>query len=332
MRALVLREIKRPLVLEDRLDLDPGENEVVVQLRAAALNRRDYWITQGMYPGIEAPVVLGSDGAGVVSKIGTEVSDKWLGQEVVINPGWDWGADEKVQAAQFHILGMPTDGTFASEVVVPDHYLHPKPKHLDWQQAAALPLAGMTAYRALFSQGRLKPGELVLISGIGGGVATCALQFALAAAAKVVVTSSSEAKISNACELGASAGFNYKTHDWHKQARSEIGSPNLIVDSAGGDGYANLLDLAAPGARVVNYGATSGPPKKVDLFKIFWKQLHVIGSTMGSPADFKSMLDFVNTHSIKLIVDKVYPLSEGNTALDRMRDSAQFGKLVLEIA
>ena len=305
----------------------PGE--VVVKLKAAALNRRDYWITQGMYPGIELPVVLGSDGAGVVSQCGADVDDSWLGKEVILNPGFDWGDDENAQAGVFSILGMPRDGTFATEVSVSAIQLHARPAHLDWQSAAAVPLAGVTAYRALFSQGRLQAGETVLITGVGGGVATFALQFAVAAGAKVWVTSSSPEKIQRAVDAGALGGFNYRDEGWAKACAAEAGSTNLIVDSAGGAGYADLLELAAPGARIVNYGSTAGPPEKLEMFKLFWKQLHLIGSTMGSPADFAAMLDFTAKHGIKPIIDATFPLSDGAEAIESMKTSPQFGKLVL---
>lgn len=329
MKALVLQELKQPLQLEDRDDLAPGPGEAVIELKAAALNRRDYWITQGMYPGIQLPVVLGSDGAGVVKRLGEGVSPEWLQRELIINPGWNWGDHEAYQSHEFHILGMPDDGTFASEVRVPAKYLAAKPAHLSWQEAAALPLGGVTAYRAVFTQGRLHPGERVLISGVGGGVATFALQYALAAGANVLVTSSSAEKIARAIQLGATAGFDYRADGWHKQLVSEQGPVDLIIDSAGGDGYASLVDVAAPGGRIVNYGATAGPPKKLDLFKIFWKQLHLIGSTMGSSDDFAAMLAFVNQHKIKPIVDEVFSLADGNEAIERMENSAQFGKLVI---
>ena len=332
MNALVLKQLKQPLQLDERRDLEPGEGEVVIELKAAALNRRDYWITRGMYPGIKTPVILGSDGAGVVSKIGEGVAQHWSGKEVIVNPGWQWGDNEAAQSTQFRILGMPDDGTFASQIVVPMNCLHGKPEHLTWHEAAALPLAGMTAYRAVFSQAGLKAGEKVLVSGVGGGVATFALQLAVAAGAQVFVTSSSLAKIEKAIAMGATAGFDYTKDDWQKTAQSEHGLMDLIIDSAGGDGYANLIDLATPGGRIVNYGATVGPPKKLDLVKVFWKQLHLIGSTMGSPADFQSMLDFVIAHKIKPTIDHVFPLAEGNAALERMKDSQQFGKLVLEIS
>ncbi len=331
MQALVLKQLNSSLVLEQRPDLQPAVNEVVVQLKAAALNRRDYWITKGMYPGIVLPVVLGSDGAGVVKEVGRGLGNYWHDREVIINPGWDWGEDQRVQSDSIRILGMPQDGTFATEVVVPSEYLHEKPTHLTWQEAAALPLAGVTAYRAVFVQGQLQAGDRMLVQGVGGGVASIAMQYGIAAGVNVFVTSSSAEKRAKALAMGATAAFDYSADGWHGQLKAEHGPMNLIIDSAGGDGYNVLLDLAAAGGRIVNYGATAGPPKKFDLFKLFWKQLRLIGSTMGSPADFKAMLEFVKEHSIKPTVDEVMPLASGNEAIAKMNSSSQFGKIVLDI-
>ena len=331
MKALVLSELKQPLVYEDCPDPEPGPGDVVVELRAAALNRRDYWITQGLYPGIQTPVILGSDGAGVVAEVGKDADPSLAGGEVIVNPGLEWGSDQHAQQESFRVLGMPDNGTFAEKLIIPALQIHSRPEHLSWHEAAALPLAGVTAYRAVFSQGQLKAGENVLISGVGGGVAAFALQFAVAAGANVFVTSSSDEKISTALGMGAKAGFRYTEDEWHKTAKSQHGPMHLIVDGAGGAGYRNLLDLAAPGGRIVNYGATAGPPPKVDLFKVFWKQLHLVGSTMGSESDFASMLNFVSQHELRPIVDAVYALADGNNAVESMKSAPQFGKTVLDI-
>lgn len=332
MKALTLKQIKSPLEMEERPDLTPGPEEVVVRLKAAALNRRDYWITQGMYPGIEPPVVLGSDGAGVVARTGSELGNYWQDCEVIINPALDWGDSESVQSDTFTILGLPSDGTFATEVAVSASQLHEKPAHLNWQEAAALPLGGLTAYRGLFSQGDLQAGETVLITGIGGGVATFALQFAVAFGAKAWVTSSSAEKIQRAVELGAAGGSDYNEENWWKDMSKQAGAPNLIIDSAGGAGYGALLNLAASGGRIVNYGSTAGAPEKLDLFKVFWKQLRLQGTTMGSPADFAAMLELVNKYNIRPIIDQEFALADGNEALNLMKSSPQFGKLVLTIS
>ncbi len=332
MRALVLSEVKAPLKLEERPPIHPAEGEVVVSVQAAALNRRDFWITQGLYPGIQPPVVLGSDASGVVSKVGAGVNESWLQQEVIINPGMNWGDSEEFQASDFNILGLPRDGTFSGEVLVPESNLYKKPKHLNWNEAAGLPLAGITAWRAGVTQGRLAKGETVLITGIGGGVATLALQFCVAHGAQVWVTSSSDQKIQKAIDLGAEGGVNYTRENWVQELIQKKVSPQLIIDSAGGNSYASLIDLASPGGRIVNYGATQGPPKKLDLFKVFWKQLTLQGSTMGSPNDFQSMLNFVNEHQLTPVIDQVYSLEEGNEALASMKNSPQFGKLVLVVS
>lgn len=331
MKALTLTAINSPLRLEDRPDLIPGHDEVVVSLKAAALNRRDYWITQGMYPGIKLPIVLGSDGAGIVTKIGGALGDDWKGREVIIDPGSDWGKNQAVQSDAFTILGMPSDGTFATEVLVSESQLHPRPEHLSWHKSAALPLAGVTAWRAVFAQGGLESGQRVLITGIGGGVATFALQFAVAAGAEVWVTSSSTKKIEAARDYGAKGGFNYGDSDWSRSMAEQAGPPDLIIDSAGGSGYAALVNLAAPGGRIVNYGATAGPPEKVDMFKVFWKQLRLQGTTMGSPDDFGDMIDFVNETKLHPIVDDIFPIEQGNEAIAKMGSSPQFGKYVLSI-
>jgi zinc-binding alcohol dehydrogenase/oxidoreductase len=331
MQAIVLRNVKQPLEIEHREPHEPGPGEVVVEIEAAALNRRDYWITQGMYPGIQLPIILGSDGCGLVKTVGTGVSSSWVNQPVVINPGWNWGDNEHYQSDRFAILGMPVDGTFTEQIVVPEWAIHKRPQHLDSVHAAALPLAGVTAYRALFTKGGLQPTDRVLITGAGGGVATYLIQFAAAIGCDVFVTSSSAEKVDSAIKLGAQKGFNYREENWAKQLINEVGTIDLIVDSAGGEGYLDLLKIASPGGRIVNYGATQGPVPSLDLFKLFWKQLHLIGSTMGSPQDFENMLSFVSQNKIQPVIDQVAPLIEHEKLFERMADSKQFGKLVLKI-
>jgi zinc-binding alcohol dehydrogenase/oxidoreductase len=323
MKALVLNKIKQPLVLQERSSPKPDKDQVIVKLKAAALNRRDYWITQGLYAGIRCPVILGSDGAGTAD---------FKESQVIINPGYNWGGRREAQSRDFKILGMPEDGTFAEEIAVPKEQLFAKPEHLSWEHAAALPLAGLTAYRALFKQGRLQSSQTVVITGVGGGVACIALQLAVAAGATVIVTSSSQTKIDKALAMGASAGFLYTAEGYASKVNEQLGPVHLIIDGAGGDGYGDLIDMICPGGRIVSYGATAGIPGKLELRKVFWKQLHLVGSTMGSPDDFAAMLDMVNKHKIKPVVDEVFALSEGNKALEKMNVSTQFGKLVLRMS
>lgn len=332
MKALVVEKPGEPLVVTDQSDVQPAAGDAVVRLKTAALNHRDLWIAQGQYPGMKTPVVLGSDGAGIVESVGSGVDPSWAGKEVVINPGLAWGDDPRAQAPSFQILGSPRDGTMAGSIVIPAEQLHAKPAHLNWEEAAALPLAGLTAYRALFAQGRFEAGETVLVSGVGGGVATLALFFAVAAGGDVWVTSSSQEKIEQAKQFGAKGGFLYTSPDWPKEAAEQGVSPALAIDGAGGPGFSLLIDAVRPGGRIVNYGVTAGVTEELNLRKVFWKQLHLIGSTMGSAEQFAQMLEFVSKHQIKPIVDRVFPLDRGNDAFTYLAEASQFGKVVLSIA
>ena len=247
MKALVFSGVNEPLAYKDVDPPQPSDEQVLVELRAAALNHRDNWITKGMYPGLRPNVILGSDGAGIVA-----------GREVLLNPSINWGEEQRFQAPDYHILGMPTNGTFAEQIAVKPKQLVDKPDHLSMEQAAALPLGGLTAYRVLVSRCQVQAGERVLISGVGGGVALFACQFALAAGAEVFVTSSSEEKIKTAVSLGASGGANYRQDGWHKKLGKETGGFDVIIDSAGGDGFSNLVKLCKPGGRIGIYGGGRG--------------------------------------------------------------------------
>lgn len=331
MKAAVLEAKHQPLIYRDVPDPQPGPGEVIVKLTTAALNHRDVWIQKGLYAGLKFPIVLGSDGAGVVHEVGTGVDASWLGRSVIVYPGLNWGDDPRAQGRQFHILGMPADGTFAQFVKVPVENLYAKPDYLSWTASAALPLAGLTAYRALFTRAQLLPQERVLITGIGGGVALFALQFALAAGATVFVTSGSDAKLERAKMLGAHGGINYHQADWANQLQKQVGGFDVIIDSAGGEGYSDLIELAVPGGRIVNYGAHLGAPSSFKLHRHFWKQLNLLGTTLGSAADFAAMVQFAENHQLVPIVDQTFALLDAESALRRMDAGEQFGKLVLTI-
>jgi len=329
MKAIVLEGPDQPLAFKevDKPVLAPGE--ALVQVKAAALNRRDYWITIGKYAGIKYPIILGSDGAGIVAEVGSDADKHWIGQEVIINPGYGWGDDPDFQSDDFKILGLPADGTFAEYVKVQAQHLHPKPAHLTWEQAAAIPLAALTTYRALFTKGKAKKGDKVLISGVGGGTGTFALQFAVAAGCQVFVTSGSGAKIERARQLGAAAGVNYKAQDWAEQLHQLAGGFDVIIDSALGDDFVKLPDLCNPGGRIVIFGGTAGNIPALNGRKIFWRQLQIIGTMMGSPDDFKAMLELINEHKIVPVIDEVFPLAQAARAISKMEHSTQFGKIVL---
>ncbi len=331
MKALVLHGVNE-LVYDDVPRPHAGPGEVVVHLRAAALNHRDLWIKTGQYAGLRFPVIPGSDGAGVVADVGPGVDSSWLDREVIINPAFDWGHDPRGQEPRFTILGLPKDGTFAEYVHVPVSQLAPKPPHLSWSEAAALPLAGLTAFRAVFSRAHLKPHEKILITGIGAGTALFALQFAVAAGGIPCVTSSSEDKLRRAHDLGAKAGALYTRTAWVKEFGEHHGPFDVIVDSAGGPGFSDLLDLAATGGRVVFFGATRGNPDELPMRKIFWRQLSLFGTTMGSPTDFQMMIAYCARHAIHPVVSDEFELKDGLAALAHMERGGQFGKIVLRIS
>jgi zinc-binding alcohol dehydrogenase/oxidoreductase len=331
MRAVRIAAVNQ-LALEEVPDPRPGPGEVVVSLKAAALNHRDVWIKLGQYAGLKFPCLPGSDGAGVVSSVGEGVAPSWVGREVIINPAFDWGAKESAQAEAFSILGLPRNGTLAEAVAVPVGQLAPRPPHLSWPESAALPLAGLTAYRALFSRAMPHGGERILITGIGGGVALFALQFAVAHGNYAWVTSSSEGKIRRAEALGAQGGFVYSRPGWAGEALRQSGPFDIIIDSAGGESFSDLIELAAPGGRIVLFGATRGNSPTFALRKLFWRQISLLGSTMGSPSDWTAMVDFVKLHKIRPVVSEVFPFGQAAEAFDLMERGGQFGKIVVQIA
>lgn len=329
MKALVLESAERPYVYKDVETpvLEPGE--ALVQVKAAALNRRDYWITIGKYAGIQYPSILGSDGAGIVTSVYNDADQRWLDEEVIINPSHDWGEHEAYKSDDFKILGLPEHGTFAEYVKVKVKYLHKKPQHLNWEQAAAIPLAGLTAYRALFTKGRAQKGNKVLIVGVGAGTGSFALQWAVAAGCRVFVTSGSGEKIDRARHLGASAGVNYKAQDWAEELKHMAGGFDIVIDSALGDDFAKIPDLCNPGGRIVFFGGTAGNIPALNARPIFWKQLEILGTTMGTSQEFEAMLNLVNEHKIVPVIDEVFTMSNAEKAFKKMQNSSQFGKLVL---
>ncbi len=322
MKALILVGKDQPLVVQNVEKPVNTEGSVLVKIHNAALNHRDVWINKGMYGGIKYPTILGSDGAGVLAD----------GTEVIINPGLEWGDDDRAQGKNFRILGLPDDGTFAEYIRIDKNNVVPKPNHLSFIEAAALPLAGLTAYRTLFTKCNLKATDKVLISGIGGGVALFALQFAAALGCEVYVTSSSDEKIAKAMAMGAKGGANYRTEDWSKAFMAETGGVDVIIDGAVGTGFADLIKVCRPAARICFYGGTAGAMSGVSPQIIFYKQLSIFGSTMGTAQEFAMMIDFVNFHKIKPIIDSVYDLTDANDAFKKMDEGGQFGKIVLKIS
>lgn len=331
MRAAFFKEQAKPLVIQSVEQPVPANDQLVVRLRNASLNHLDLWIHQEQKSPYPDGIILGSDGSGQVIAASEEVEEGLIGKSVVVNPGISWGNNPTVHANSFSILGFPQHGTFGDYLLISKKQVFEKPPHLSFEEASALPLAGLTAYRALFSRARVRPGEKVLITGIGGGAALFALQFALAFQCKVYVTSSADEKIEKATQLGATAGFNYKADDWAMKAKKEAGGFDVIIDSAAGKSFPDLVDLAYPGARIVMFGRTAGMIPDISPRLIYWKQLSILGTTMGSNDEFLSMLDYVEKHQIRPTIDSIFPLEEVNTAMQRMASGEHFGKIVLNI-
>ena len=319
MRAVALRRFGGPdaLRLADWPDPAPRAGWAVVELRAAALNWHDVIVRRGDYA-IDLPRILGADGAGV---------RRDTGEPVVILPSLHWGGDDRFPAPAFEILGDHTDGTYAELVAVPEENLFPRPRGFGWPEAAALPLAGATAYRALFTRGGLRTGETVVVLGAGSGVSTVAIALARMAGARVLVTSSSREKLDRAAELGAAGGVLYTDPDWPAQ----LEPADLVVDSVGST-WPQSLSLLKPGGRIVAFGATGGDRATVDVRPFYFGQHSLLGTTMGSPRDFAGLLKLIGEHSRwRPTVAAVFGLGEAAGAHERMQRREHFGKLVLAI-
>jgi zinc-binding alcohol dehydrogenase/oxidoreductase len=299
---------------------EPKPGEVVVELKAVGLNRRDILVANGTYP-FPLPLVPGSDGAGV---------RRDTGEEVVIHPGLNWGDREDAPGPDFEILGGPRDGTYAELVAVPEANVYRKPPAFSWEEAASFPLAALTAYRALVPRGRLVGGETVLVLGAGSGVSTFAVQLAAQVGARVLVTSSSDEKIERAKTLGADAGVNYATTDDWPAAVREIGSVDLVLDSVGST-WQQSLDCVRRGGRVVVFGGTGGTEVTLQVRPLYFAQHSLYGTQLGSPRDFESLLRVLEIASWRPVIDSERPLAEAQAALDRMQTGEHFGKLVLTV-
>lgn len=331
MKAIVLRKGGPASVLShETVDTpEPGPGEARVRLHAAGLNHRDVW-QRISYAG-ETPVIPGSDGAGVVDAVGSDRDKAWVGREVMINAGLHWGYRDEAPTRAFQILGIPTNGTYAEQVVVPVENLVAKPPHLSLLQAAAIPLAGVTAWRALFTQGHLRPGQTVLLPGIGSGVAGFALAFAKGVGARVIVTSSSDDKLAKARAQGADAAVNYRQDDWEQQVKDAAGpgGVNLVVDHSGAETVPAGLRLVQHGGRVVYLGLTTGEKVELNLRPILWKQVHLISTLMGSPREFEDMVRWIAATEYAPEVFHTFPLADAPAAHRLMESGGQYGKIML---
>jgi NADPH:quinone reductase-like Zn-dependent oxidoreductase len=328
VRAVRIHEDGGPevLVLEEAPDPEPGPGEVLVRLHASALNHLDVWIRKGL-PSVPKPRILGADGAGVVDMLGDGVTGFERGERVVLNPGIEAGG------GRIHVIGEHGDGTNAELIAVPATNVHPIPDGLSFEEAAAFPLVFETAYRMLVTRAGLREGEWVLAWGIGGGVSTAALAIAKALGARVIVTSSSDQKLERAKELGADVTINHETgkvYDAVKEATESHGV-DVVVENVGEATWATSLQVAAPGGRITVCGATSGPNPPAALHRVWWKQLSILGSTMGTAVDFAGAYELVASGRARPVVDSVLPLEEIRAAHARLEAGEQLGKIVLTI-
>lgn len=335
MQAIVLRESGGPEVLRlDEMPMPfPDVGEVVVALHAAALNRRDILVRTRPEFASAMPLVPGSDGAGTVAAVGAAVSGIREGDAVVICPSLWWGAHDAYPSSRFEILGGPSHGTYAQFVRVPAENVFPKPDRLSYEEAAAFPLAGLTAWRALISKARCKPGERVFIPGVGSGVATFLVQIARLAGARVYVTSGSARKLEQARALGAEGGALYTDPDWPDQIRQQCGGAvEVVVDSVGSASFEQCLHLLKPGGRMITFGATTGVDTHLEIRQFYRRQLSLLGTTMGSLKEFAELLAVVHDGAIRPVIDRTFPLADAAAAHRRMEHYEHFGKIVLVIA
>ncbi len=324
MKAIRIHEDGGPEVLryEDVPDPEPGPDDVLIALRAASLNHLDLWIRKGL-PSVPKPRILGADGAGVVvSGDGFAAGDR-----VVINPGLDHGG------GRISVVGEHFDGTHAELIALPRAQVYPIPGGLSFEQAAAFPLVFETAYRMLVTRAGLREGETVLVWGIGGGVATAALQIAHALGARTIVTSSSDEKLARARELGADETVNHASEDVKARVKdlTDGSGADVVVEHVGEATWRTSLDVAAQGGRIVVCGATTGPNPPAGLHRVWWKQLSILGSTMGTKEDFEGAYELIASGRAQPVVDSVLPLAEARAAHERLEAGEQLGKVVLSI-
>ena len=341
MKAVRFHQFGGPdsLRYEDVPAPTPAPGEVLVGLRAAALNHLDLFVRRGGVPKTPLPHVGGADGAGVVLDSGPGAGAFTPGTRVFFDPGLSDGTcdycarGEHSLCDRWEILGEHRDGTFAQAVVIPEVNLRPIPDRLSFEEAAAFPLVFLTAWRMVITKARVRPGESVLILGIGGGVAIAALQIAKDAGAQVFVTSRSDEKLERARQLGADVLINQATTDFSKEVwgLTQKRGVDVVIDDVGAATWAGSVRALARGGRLVTCGATSGPKPDEDIRRIFQKQITIYGSTMGSRHDWEQLTRLLAGGRLKPVIDRTFPLEQAAVAQERMERAEQFGKLVLTI-
>jgi NADPH:quinone reductase-like Zn-dependent oxidoreductase len=327
LKAIRIHEDGGPEVLryEDAPDPSAGPGEVLIRLRAVSLNRLDLWVRKGL-PSVPKPRILGADGAGTVEALGEGVDGLEVGQRVVINPGLEHGD-------RITVIGEHMDGTHAELIAVPATNVYPLPDELSFEEAAAFPLVFETAYRMLATRASLQPGEWVLVWGAGSGVGSASLAVAKALGARVLATSSSDAKLERAREVGADATVNHATEDVGATVKevTDGRGVDVVVEHVGEATWKSSLQAVRVGGRIAVCGATTGPNPPAQLHRVWWKQLTIVGSTMGTRADFEAVYELVKSGRAKPAVDTVFPLTDAHAAHERMEAGEHFGKIVLTV-
>ncbi len=343
MKAAVIHEPGDVSVLrvEEIAEPQPGPGEVALKVLCAGLNHLDIWVRKGRAAAqLAMPHVLGSDAVGTVLALGTGVTSPPVGAQVIVNPALSCGQcefcrrGEQSECASFSIIGLGCSGTFAEQVVVPAANCYPRPPHLSDEEAGVLALTYVTAWRMLVTRARLRPGATVLIHGIGGGAALSALQFAKLLGAEIFVTSSSNDKLSRALELGARHTLNYEKESVTKWIAYETSGRgvDVAIDAVGAATWPLDFQCVRKGGRIVLCGVTTGAKAETDLRALYWNQLTVLGSTMGSDEDFRQMLRAVTVNGLRPIIDEVFPLDRVRDAMMKMEAGKQFGKIAVRIA
>lgn len=340
MRAAYIEEHGGPEAVRvgELPDPEPGPGQVRIRVVAAALNHLDLWVRRGI-PGVELemPHVLGADGAGVVDAVGEDVVRWHPGDEVYIQPGLFCGRCEFCQQGEesmcirFQLLGEHRDGTLAERVVVPVENVYRKPAGTAWETAAAFPLVYQTAWRMVIGRAGLRPGESVLIHGVGGGVAGAALQIARYAGAFVYVTSSSREKLDHAIRMGADVAIDYTVEDVPARIRelTDKRGVDVVVDDVGKATWRDSIECVRRGGRIVTCGATTGNDATTPVNRVYWKQISILGSTMANRRQFAAVARLVIGGRLDPVIDRVHPLEESASALERLEAAEHFGKIVI---
>lgn len=345
MRACVMRAVgglEQVEVAEVPEPAAVGGREVRVAMRAAALNHLDLFVLHGLPMDYRFPHLLGSDGAGLVDAVGSEVTSVKPGDRVMINPGvWcrtceHCAAGEHSQCVRFRVLGEHLPGTMAEYVVLPVDNVVAIPRltpELSWAEAAAFTLVTLTAWRMVMTRARVRPGEWVLVWGIGGGVSLAAMRVAKRAGARVIATSSSDAKLETARAFGADLTINHRTEPVAAAVQAATGKRgvDVVVENVGAATWTESLRCLARGGRLVTCGATSGPMVETDVRRLFWHQYTILGSTLGNAVEWRACVQALSQGDLRPVIDRVYPLEDARAALARLESGAQLGKVVVEI-